>query len=214
MYVGDLTGLGGAVRFRFRSTNSGEKIMKASNKLLSVLAILAGLVFLTSCTKWKIVKKSVGDIIKPTIELRVDGDILTIVSQDKAQCDDGPGCISVGRWNIALITFKLKESDGWRFTKFEICKGDSKDSLSGCSLDKWAQAEVFATDKKASSFEFPNEGGEIDLESIAPDLTRFYLFDYNAVEQEYFYRITACPNDGGQCLTSDPPIENDGRGWN
>jgi hypothetical protein len=211
VYVGDLTGLGGAVRFRFRPTNSGEKIMKASNKLLSVLAILAGLVFLTSCTQWRIVKNSVGDVIKPTIKLKIEDGALNFVSQDKATCNNGPGCISVGQWNIALITFKLMESSGWHFTKFEICTGSTEADLIDCSLNKWAQKEVFATDKKVSRFEFPNEGGEIDLELLATDLTKFYLFNYNAVEETYFYRITACPGDDGECSTFDPPIENGGR---
>ena len=184
--------------------------MKTSNKLLSVLVVLAGLVLLTSCTKWKIVKKSVGDVIKPTIELEIDDGTLQIVSQDKAKCESGPGCIEVGQWNIALITFKLKEPSGWHFTKFEICTGSTKASLSGCSLDRWARVEVFATDKKASTFEFPDENGEIDLGSIAPDLSKFYLFDYNAVQQEYFYAITAC-NSAGDCVSTDPPIQNGGR---
>jgi len=187
--------------------------MKTNNRFLSILAVLTGFIFLTSCVEWTIVKKSKEEIVKPTITLKVVNDTLEIKGK---HCVDDlasvEGCVKVGKWNIALITFKLKDSPDYYFNKFEICEGSTADDLVGCELEKWEQVEVFATDKKAAKYEFPDAGGVINLKNLATDLTKFYLFDYNSVKQKYYYRITVCKSDGTSCKQTDPPVDNDGRG--
>lgn len=190
--------------------------MKTNHRLLLTLVVLTGFVFLTSCTQWKIIKKSKGEVIKPTISLQVvdnggEGNKLVVTGKLCKEHDSVEGCVTVGKSKVALITFKLKDSPGWYFEEFKLCKGNSKNSLD-CTLNKWEQVETFATDKTVSELTFPGDKGVIDLTQLTPNLTNFYLFDYNSVEQDYFYTITVCNSDDTSCIVTDPPIENEGRG--
>ena len=93
--------------------------MKISYKLLLMLTVLIGFVFLTSCSvSYRIAEKSSNVLIKPKIKLKVDESLSTLVvtSDTVLNCAQGnSGCVAVGRWDTALITFELKKSDGWYF---------------------------------------------------------------------------------------------------
>jgi len=174
-----------------------------------------GFAFLTSCTN-RIVAKSVDSLKKPTIKLHVVGNPkeLIVRTPGNLYCKSASaanGCISVGRRDIALINFELKTSPGWYFTEFKICRGNTK-ATEVCDLEKWEKAEFFAADGTASSLLFPDDSGIIDLTQLSNELTEFYLFDFNSVEQDFFYTIKVCnPGASPTCITTDPPIVNKGR---
>jgi len=70
--------------------------------------------------------------------------------------------------------------------------------------------EFFAADSTDSNLIFPDENGIIDLKQLSLSLTKFYLFDFNSVEQNFYYTIEACKGD--MCRsTADPDIKNKGR---
>jgi hypothetical protein len=190
--------------------------MKFSNNLLLILTVLVGFIFLSSCTQSRIAAKGRGNLKLPTVKLHVVGNPkeLKIQTPGSSMCkaaNPANGCIAVGRRDIAVIAFELKTSPDWYFTEFKVCRGDSKEGPN-CDLEEWEQAEFFAADSINSELLFPDDGGIIDLTSLSNSLTKFYLVDFNSVEQDFFYTIKAC-NDKAipKCITSDPDIENRGR---
>jgi len=183
--------------------------MKTKHILLLILCVFV----LTACPH-TIVRKSSNDLVKPTIKLHVTGNpkMLTIKeSLGNGRCPpprSASGCIAVGYRDTAVITFELKTSPDWHFTEFKICAG-TKDNQD-CDLDEWEMNEFFAADSTASKLIFPDENGEIDLKQLSSSLTKFYLFDFNSEEQNFYYTIEVCK--GEMCIsTIDPDIENKGR---
>ena len=190
--------------------------MKISHKLLLMLTVLIGFAFLTSCTTHRTVRNSSNTLIKPIIKLHVTGNPKKLIVKTKGSPNckaavPAKGCVAVGKRDIALIEFELKTSPDWYFTEFKICRGSTKDSQN-CDLEKWEKAEFFAADGTTSQLLFPNGSGIIDLKQLSDNLTVFYLFDFNSVEQDFFYTITVC-NSGASpsCISTDPEIENKGR---
>lgn len=186
--------------------------MKINHKLLLMLTVLIGYALLASCTvSYRIAEKSSTVLIKPKIKLEIDesSSKLVVTSDTGSYCARGnSGCVAVGGWDTALITFELKKSDGWYFTEFKICRGDSKES-ENCDLENWETVEFFATDKKVSQLLFPDDSGIIDLKQLPSELTKFYVFNFNSVEQDFFYTIKAC--NSSSCVETDPEIKNKGR---
>jgi hypothetical protein len=183
-----------------------------------MMTVLAAVTLLGSCSeKYQIASKNTKGVVKfPIVKLHVVGnpEELKITTPGSAACkaaNPANGCIAVGRRDIALITFELKTSPDWHFTEFKICRGDSKDSQE-CDLEEWEKAEFFAAESLTSPLIFPDDDGKIDLTQLSDDLTKFYLFDFNSVAQDYFYTIEAC-NSGATppCIYTDPDIENKGR---
>ena len=189
--------------------------MKTSHRLLLILTALTGIAFLASCTH-RVVANSVSALQKSTIKLHVIGNpkeliVKTPGSSNCKAASPANGCVAVGKRDTALITFELKTSPDWNFSEFKICRGSAKDSQD-CNLEKWEKAEFFAADAKAFKLIFPNDSGIIDLKQLSNDLTKFYLFDFNSVEQDFFYTIKVCNADSTiPCITTDPTIENKGR---
>ena len=110
--------------------------MQNNHRLLLRLAVLTSLIFLTSCAEWNIIEKSKKDIIKPKFKLTVVDDKLEIEGKYcTGDNKDVAGCVSVGEWNIALIRFKLVDSPGYFFDKFEICNGDTRMLLIAATLE-------------------------------------------------------------------------------
>ena len=188
--------------------------MKINHKLLVMLIVLVGYAFLTSCSvSYRIAEKSSNVLQTPIIKLRVDEslDELLVKSESSLYCEMTTatnGCVAVGERDTALITFELKKSDGWYFTEFKICRGSTKEN-ENCDLEKWEKVEFFATDKKVSQLLFPDDSGIIDLKQLPNELTKFYVFNFNSVEQDFFYTITAC--NSSSCVETDPEIKNKGR---
>ena len=188
--------------------------MKINHKLLLMLTVLIGYTLLASCTAiYRIAEKSSNVLKTPIIKLRVDENLdeLLVKSESSLYCEMTTatnGCVAVGERDTALITFELKKSDGWYFTEFKICRGNSKESQN-CNLEKWEKVEFFATDKKGSQLLFPDDSGIIDLKQLPSELTKFYVFNFNSVEQDFFYTIKAC--NSSSCVETDPEIKNKGR---
>jgi hypothetical protein len=190
--------------------------MKTRQILLLILCVTV----LTACPR-DVVRKSSNLLQKTTIKLHVteDSTKLIVNSLGSGRCKattPSNGCIAVNLLDTALISFELKTSPDWHFTKFIICPGDVKEKV--CNLEKWQQVEFFAADSKASKTLFPDANGIIDLTQLSPDLTEFYLFDYNSAEQDFFYSIEVCNTDKDpetdkdpKCLWTDPEIDNKGR---
>lgn len=190
--------------------------MNIRQKLSALLMVLAGTFFLASCTHEQIVNKSVNTLNKPVVKLHVVGNPkeLKVKTPGMAACkaaSPANGCIAVGKRDTALIKFELKTSPDWYFSTFKICSGASK-SARTCTLAKWQQVEFFAAKDITTPLLYPNDKGIINLTKLSDDLTSFYLFDFNSVEQDYFYTITVCSDNASpNCISSDPEIENKGR---
>lgn len=187
--------------------------MKYGNKLLLVLAVLMGTMVLASCIP-SIVKNGRDAVEKYTIKLEVDGssDELAIRTPGSSRCKGNnpkAGCIAVGERNTARIKFQLQKSAGWYLTEFKVCLGSTKASQV-CDLEGWQRAEFLVSDSNATELLFPDKNGVVDLTELSSTLTRFYLFNYNAAKQDFFYTITAC-RAADDCVSTDPPIENGGR---
>lgn len=187
--------------------------MNYGNRLLLVLTILTSTTVLTSCIPG-IVKYGHNAVESPVVKLeavksRDELDILTPGSSRCRAVSPKAGCIAVGKRNTARIKFQLHRSGGWYFTEFKICVGKAKASQD-CNLETWQQAEFLATDMQASVQLFPDATGVIDLTQLPAPLTKFYLYDYNTVKEDYFYSIKACRSES-DCVDTDPPIQNGGR---
>lgn len=184
--------------------------MKTRHILLLILCVTV----LTACPR-DVVRKSTNLLQKTTIKLHVteDSTELIVKTAGSGRCkatNPSNGCIAVNLLDTALISFELKTSPDWHFTKFIICPGGAKETV--CSLEEWQQVEFFAADSRASKTIFPDANGIIDLTQLSPDLTEFYLYDFNSVQQDFFYSIEACTTgDSSTCLITDPEIENKGR---
>ena len=186
--------------------------MKTRQIVLLILCVTV----LTACSH-VVVRKSSNLLQKTTIKLHVteDSTELIVKSLGSRHCKAATpkkGCIAVNLLDTALISFELKTSPDWHFTKFIICPGGAKETV--CNLEKWQQVEFFAADRKASKTLFPDANGIIDLTQLSsdPDLKEFYLFDFNSVQQDFFYSIEVCNTDEEpDCLWTDPEIENKGR---
>ena len=181
--------------------------MKTRQILLLILCVTV----LTACPR-DVVRKSSNLLQITAITFLVTKDPKLIVSSPQSGDCPSIGCISVNLLDTALISFELETSPDWHFTKFIICPGGAKETV--CNLEKWQQVEFFAADRKASKTLFPDANGIIDLTQLSPDpdLEEFYLFDFNSVQQDFFYSIEVCNTDEEpDCLWTDPEIENKGR---
>jgi len=190
--------------------------MKYGNKFFLVLTVLMGTTILASCLP-NIVKHGRDAVERHTIKLEVDtsSDELAIRTPGSSRCravSPKAGCIAVGKSNTARIKIQLQKSAGWYLTEFKVCLGNNKASQV-CDLEEWQQAEFLITDTNATGLLFPEENGVVDLTQLSSELTKFYVFNYNAAKQDFFYTIKAC-RAADDCVSTDPPIENGGRGRN
>jgi len=189
--------------------------MKYTHHFLLAFVVLAGATVLSSCSYRELMVAS-NALKTPTIKLLVTGNPPKLVVQTPGSANCGGasppnGCIAVAKRDTALIKFELRTSPNWNLSEFQICVGGTK-AGQVCNLENWQQAEFYVTDSAYSQRLYPDVNGVIDLTQLSAALTEFYLFDYNSVEQEYFYTIEACNNDASPpCIPTDPPLENGGR---
>lgn len=197
------------------------------NRNLPLFILLLSSVFLSSCT----IPFSLQDSYKfkkSNIKLKVDGESLGIDYHDGPRCgssdrDSGKqkgkkGCIKANRGTIALIDFHLVASKDWYFTEMKICSGGNKPSESNpCSMTECQRSEFSVGASGQSTRYQPDSKGRIDLKKFSNELTKFNLqngnrfpIDPDSDPQLYYYTITAC--NGSNCITLDPPIENQGGG--
>jgi len=193
--------------------------MQNRNFLFLIFTLFCGLALLTSCAPPQ-VGTTTGDLKTPIVKLHVSASKkLHITTSSSAKCkrSKDPNCIMVPHLDEALIGFELTPSSGWRFTEFKICVGDAKDTQV-CELNEYQQVEFDASLSGGTTILQPNEFGVIDLKPLSPDLTKaftsFNVLDHNWVKKDYFYSIKVCPigTTTVDCIWTDPPIENGGRG--
>jgi len=159
------------------------------------------------------------------VKLKINGTpALTIFSPGNNKCkrqNKGPGCIYVAENQFATIEFRLLQSAQWHLETFEVCylQEDGDKDNRDCELTDWDRLEFAAVADGGTIFLIPDIVGKINLTYLGEDhqLSDFTLYNQNSVPQEYFYRVKACKNvDEGEeedeCLWTDPPIENRGRG--
>lgn len=187
--------------------------MKTRHILLLILCVTV----LTGCPR-AIIKQSSNTVVKPSFRLHVAGNsgkLQIIDASGNGRCQPSSttdGCVLVANRDTALISFELKNNSAstYYFTEFIICPGGTKDTV--CTLEPWQQAEFFASIGSGTQILHPDDEGKIDLTQLSSNLTRFYIFDYNSVEQEFFYSIKACDSaNPTSCSVTDPPIDNKGR---
>jgi len=180
------------------------------NKLLLIIYV-ASFMFMASCCKEQDVDTNSQINVPPIKVVVVGGPKLKVI--DGGNCSS-PGCIEVAKGDTAKVTFILRSSPGWYFTKFTICKDtdpDQDDDLL-CKLlpPEIADFKFSYGSKKIG----PNAKGDVDLASLSSDpLTDFDLEDANVVPNNYFYAIKVCKPDGDNepiCADTDPPIRNKG----
>ena len=189
-----------------------------SRKLL-ILLTLSSSVFLSSCIIPFSLQKAY-DFEKSKIFLAVNNaeTELVIDSNNGKKCTKTTkkGCINAVKGTIAVIDFHLIRSSEWHLTEMNICRGETKPTLTDpCSLDA-ADILQFSAGTRGVFYRLdPNADGEINLTTLAPGLSKFNLLDTNAFPEDYFYTIKACKNaQPTVCVLLDPPIENKGGGRN
>lgn len=129
------------------------------------------------------------------------------------------GCIKIKKKNSGEIKFVFTDpSNTWQLSEFEICKGevttDADKANLDCKLGIWERLEFFVVEELTASLILTtSDSGIIDLSQLPPGTNQFYLLNQNDIKEDYFYTITAC-NAADDCISTDPPIENGGRGWN
>jgi len=212
--------------------------MKTSNVFIAILSVAVGSVAATLHTSgvapWLKATNFPKTMDTADVVFKVDETQgkLVITSGNGPGCNK-KGCFRVTRGRSGRVKFKFEEGLEWQLTKFQICKGATKNSTQPCNLGVWERMEFAASDAQTGPKLFHTKAdGIIDLTGVKPGTTQseFYLFDQNAIRKMYFYKIEACKvstgTDAGEdeaanaanrrfitttCYTTDPPIDNGGR---
>lgn len=152
-----------------------------------------------------------------TVEFKADGDKLTVTSPD---CSDSKkGCLKIKKNRSGIIKYVYSDpSNTWRLREFKICKGtvntNAEKPALDCDLGLWERLEFFVVkDLNNASILNISDQGVIRLNQLPAGTKQFYLLDQNDIKQDYFYTIKACKiADEENCISTDPPIQNGGRG--
>jgi hypothetical protein len=190
-------------------------------KIISILILLIVLVLISVLgTSWY-VSPGPGALktpVTPMVEFTVAGNKLEVTAPD---CTKGSkkGCIRIKKKNSGQIKYVFTDpSNTWRLSELKICEGkvatDADKAGLDCKLGMWDRLEFFVVEKlNQASILTISDKGVIDLSKLSPGADTFYLLDQNDIKEDYFYTITAC-RSADNCISTDPPIVNGGRGWN
>jgi hypothetical protein len=218
----DFTYQNGIANLSNSTTNRKEQIMQSRNFLFLLFILFGGLVLLTSCAPKQIT--AAGTVNYPVVRVHVTGNdpnSLNITTAANTTCagPPKPNCINVPEFDKAVISFVLTPRTKWRFSEFKICVGATK-ATQVCSLNAYQQAEFEASVQGGTTILNPASNGVIELAPLAPNLndafTAFEVLDHNWVAGDYFYSIKVCPTGDpvpeDDCVWTDPPIINGGKG--
>lgn len=184
------------------------------------VSIVAGsLLFLAACTPN--VNQLTLDAKEVKLKIRGNPKRLDIDEPPTKKCtgvseERQRGCIIAELNQLTERDFRLLQAGQFHLTQFEVCPGQNKraDTSQPCSLDDTGRKEFIISHDLGVAM--PDANGLVDLTQFSADVEEFTLINKNSVRGDYFYRIQACP-DGEtsthpDCIWTDPPVRNKGRG--
>lgn len=151
-----------------------------------------------------------------TVILEVDESVpaLSIKTSNGTNCR-GRGCLSSPRNTTLRAKFTLYQSDGWHFSRFELCKGNNKASRK-CDLTEFNRLEFAAQSVNDGPLAVPGKSGIIELSDlgVGDGLHEFFIYNQNSAKQNYYYRVQVCQDAVlSNCIwNEDPEWPNRGRG--
>ncbi|MFK7828613.1 MAG: hypothetical protein AB8B57_02430 [Congregibacter sp.] len=168
------------------------------NTLFLTLA-MASTLLVVSCSGQPITSDDLVLNDSPRVVLKVTGKTpkLEITRESSVDCQKDPkrkGCIDSPRNNQVIAAFKLRDSDGWHFSRFEICAGDEK-APEKCKLELFERLEYAAFTSKKGKLAVPNRRGIIRVGKLGANVKEFFVANQNSVPMDYYYRVEVCRDD-------------------
>ena len=177
-------------------------------KVSYVVLFIMGLALVTGCSHYSVM----GPVNRPDIIIIVDNAgnarINTPGNSNCTRTNPIPqGCLRYLLDEFGEVKFQLNGPTAWAFESMQICKLDG--NIQDCELDLWDRIQFAIKNEAGDILLIPDEQGKVDLTVFADD-DEYFLVNQNTVLQDYYYSVDVC-NNGGVCITVDPPIENGGR---
>ncbi len=186
-------------------------------RIVKCLTVTVSMLMLSACVAQPENDAVLSGVDLQLVKLQVKGGpndpkSFEVISGENNRCKNpnNIGCVRVAAGKIGVVTFKLLQSNHWTLTTMLICNGTNKPDE--CTLTPEGIKDFTAVNDELELEAEPNSQGVIDLTLLGSPLSEYQVIDRNETKANYFYRIQACPKDGGDCLWLDPPWENDGSG--